>query len=55
MHNLKVLSFFFTNKIGAPHDEMLARINPFYRWYSNLIFSSLSYVGVVPYGALEIG
>ena len=55
MHGRNDPSFFLTNSIGAPHGDELGRMNPFSINYSSYAFNSFSSLGVIQYGALEIG
>ena len=55
MHKWRLLSFFFTNKTGAPHGEALGLIKFFARRSSNYTFNSLNSSSDIRYGAMEIG
>ena len=55
MHSRRVLSFFFANRTGAPHGEVLSLINPLpsnsYIW----TLSSCNSTGAILCGAIEMG
>ena len=55
MHNLMLLSFFFTNNTGAPYGEMLGLANPFSNSSSNYLFNSFNSNGAIWNGAIDIG
>src|SRR4051812_34872230 len=55
MHNLCVLSFFSTNKTGAPQDEELGWINPFCNCSLSCFLSTFSSSTDILYGLLAIG
>ena len=55
MHNLMVLSFFSTNKIGAPQDDEFGRMNPFPNYSSSCVLSSSSSSTDIGYGLFAIG
>jgi len=48
-------SFFLTNKTGAPHSELLGRINPLSNNSCSWVFSSLNSVGAIRYGCWAMG
>jgi hypothetical protein len=45
MHNLKLLSFFFTNKVVHPQGEVLGRMNPLSNNSCNCFFNYASSAG----------
>ena len=55
MHNLKVPSFFLTNKTGTPQGEKLGLMKLLSINSCNYTLSSLSSVGAIRYGGIEIG
>ena len=55
MHNRNVPSFFLTNNTGAPHGDVLGRINPLSNMSSSYALSSFNSAGAIRYGAFEIG
>src|SRR3954468_17347628 len=55
MHNLWLLSFFSTNKTGAPQDEELGWINPFCNCSPSCFLSSFSSSTDILYGLFAIG
>src|SRR3954447_14072364 len=55
MHNHCVLSFFSTNKTGAPQDEELGWINPFCSCSPSSFLSSFSSSTDILYGLFAIG
>ena len=55
MHSQMVLSFFFANRTGAPHGEVLGLMNPL---SNNSCIWTLSYcnsIGVILYEVIEMG
>jgi hypothetical protein len=46
MHNLKLSSFFFTNKAGHPQGDVLGWINPMSNNSCNCFFNSASLASV---------
>src|SRR3954469_2854876 len=55
MHNLCVLSFFSTDKTGAPQDEELGFINPFCNCSPSCFLSSFNSSTDILYGLFAIG
>src|SRR5215216_6085279 len=55
MHSLWLLSFFSTNKTGAPQDEELGCINPFCNCSPSCFLSSFSSSTDILYGLFAIG
>ena len=55
MHIFIVPSFFFTNKTGAPHGELLGLIKPLSSNSCNCYFNSFNSVGAIRYGEIDIG
>ena len=55
MHSRRVLSFFFANKTGAPHGEVLGLINPLSNNSCNWTLSSCYSIGDILCGVIEMG
>ena len=48
-------SFFLTNNIGAPHDDVLGRTKPLSNKSCNYTFNSFSSVGAIRYEGIDTG
>ena len=55
MHSRRVLSFFFANKTGAPHDEVLGLMNPLSSSSCSWTLSSCNSTGAILCGVIEMG
>ena len=55
MHSQRVLSFFFANRIEAPHGEVLSLMNPLSSNSCSWTLSSCNSIGVILYGVIEMG
>ena len=55
MHSRRVLSFFFANRIEAPHGEMLCLMNPLSSSSCSWTLSSYNSTGVILCGVIEMG
>ena len=55
MHNRRVLSFFFTNRTGAPYGEVLILMNPLSSNSCILTLTSYNSTGAILCGVIEIG
>ena len=55
MHSRRVLSFFFANKIGVPHDEVLSLIKPLSNNSCSWTLSSYNSTGAILCGVIEMG
>src|SRR5215216_1272504 len=55
MHNLGLLSFFSTNKTGAPQDEELGWIKPFCNYSPRCFLSSFNSSTDILYGLFVVG
>ena len=55
MHSRRVLSFFFANRTGAPHGEVLGLMKPLPNNSCIWTFSSYNSTGAILYGVIEMG
>ena len=55
MHNRRVLSFFFANRTGAPHGEVLGLMNPLSSSSYSWTLSSCNSAGAILCGVIEMG
>ena len=55
MHSRRVLSFFFANRTGAPHGEVLCLMNPLSNSSRNWTLSSCNSTGAILCGVIEMG
>ena len=55
MHSRRVLSFFFANKIGVAHGEVLGLMNPLSKNSCIWTLSSCNSTGVILCGVIEMG
>ena len=55
MHSRRVLSFFFVNRIGAPHGEVLGLMNPLSSSSYSWTLSSCNSTGAILCGVIEMG
>ena len=55
MHSRRVLSFFFANKTGAPHGEVLDLMNPLSSNSCIWTLSSCNSTGAILCGVIEMG
>ena len=55
MHSQRVLSFFFTNRIGVPHGEVLGLMNPLSNNSCSWALSSCNSTGVILCEVIEMG
>jgi hypothetical protein len=55
MHNLRVSSFFFTNKARDPQGEVLGRMNSFSSNSCSCFFNSANSAGGIRYGLFDMG
>ena len=55
MHSRRVLSFFFANRTGAPHGEVLGLMNPLSSNSCIWTLSSCNSTGAILCGVIEVG
>ena len=55
MHNRRVLAFFFANRTGAPHGEVLGLMNPLSSSSRSWTLSSCNSTGVILCGVIDMG
>ena len=55
MHSRRVLSFFFANRTGAPHGEVLGLMNPLSNNSYSWTLSSCNSTGAILCGVIEMG